>query len=77
MIRHLIALFVCLACTQAATSQDQDPVLFTIDGKPVHVSEFTYIYDKNNGDKADYSKASLDEYLDLFINYKLKVQKTL
>lgn len=77
MIRHLIALFVCLAYMQAATAQDQDPVLFTIDGKPVHESEFTYIYDKNNGDKADYSKASLDEYLDLFINYKLKVQKAM
>ena len=77
MIRHLIALIVCLAFIQAATAQDQDPVLFTIDGKPIHVSEFTYIYNKNNGEKADYSKASLEEYLDLFVNYKLKVQKAM
>lgn len=56
-------------------SQGEDPVLFSIDGSPVHVSEFNYIYTKNNGDQADYSKKSIDEYLDLYIKFKLKVAK--
>jgi peptidyl-prolyl cis-trans isomerase SurA len=49
-------------------------VLFTVDGQPVTKEEFLYVYKKNNPDKAnDYSKESLDEYLDLYINFKLKV----
>lgn len=52
-----------------------DPVLFTVAGKPVHVSEFLYIYSKTNREKADFSKASLEEYLDLYTKFKLKVQR--
>lgn len=50
--------------------------LFTIDGKPVSSQEFSYIYQKNsiNG-QADFTKSSLDDYLKLFINYKLKVRQ--
>lgn len=53
----------------------EDPVLFTVDGDEVRLSEFEYIYSKNNGDKADYTEESLKEYLDLYINFKLKVAK--
>lgn len=56
-------------------SKDEDPVLFTVNGKPVTVSEFTYIYTKTNGPKATFSRASLEEYLDLYERFKLKVQK--
>ena len=56
-------------------AQDTDPVLFTVDGLPVHVSEFKYIYSKTNGDKADFSKKSLEEYLDLYVRFKMKVKK--
>jgi len=54
---------------------DEDQVLFDINGVPVGLSEFQYIYEKNNRDNADYSKASVEEYLDLYINFKLKVRK--
>lgn len=49
-----------------------DQVLMTINGKPVMTSEFLYIYQKNNQD-ATMDQKSIDEYLDLFINFKLKV----
>ena len=58
----------------SATAQ-KDPVLFSVQNKPVHVSEFDYIYKKTNGEKADYSQKSLEEYLDLYIKFKLKVQR--
>ncbi len=57
----------------ATTPAGDDPVLMTVDGKPVPRSEFEAIYKKNNKDAA-VTKAALDEYLDLFINYKLKVR---
>ena len=55
------------------TAAPADPVLMTVDGKPVTRSEFEAIYKKNNKDAA-VTKEALDEYLDLFINYKLKVR---
>ena len=51
-----------------------DPVIMTVDGKAVPRSEFEAIYKKNNKDAA-VTKEALDEYLDLFINYKLKVRE--
>ena len=56
-------------------AQSDDPVLFTVEGTDVHVSEFNYIYQKTNGEKANYSKQSVEEYLDLYVKFKLKVQK--
>jgi peptidyl-prolyl cis-trans isomerase SurA len=56
-------------------AQSNDPVLFTVDGVPVHVSEFDYIYSKTNANKADYSEASLKDYLDLYVKFKLKVRR--
>ena len=50
----------------------EDAVLMTIDGKPVMASEFLYIYEKNNQAGAVDPK-TMDEYLDMFINFKLKV----
>ena len=48
----------------------------TINGQPVSRSEFEYSYNKNNADGV-IDKKSVDEYVDLFINYKLKVQAAL
>jgi len=56
-------------------SKEDDPVLFTVNGKDVRVSEFTYIYTKTNGPRANFSRQSLEEYLDLYKRFKLKVQK--
>ena len=60
----------------SATAQDKnDEVLMTIAGKPVYVSEFMNIYQKNNVKGENIDKKSLNEYLDLFINFKLKVKQ--
>lgn len=50
---------------------DSDPVLMTVNSKPVHRSEFEYLYHKNNSQQLQ--PQSLDEYVDMFVNYKLKV----
>ncbi len=63
---------LAVLCCAALASTAQEQVLMTIDGKPVEASEFLYIYEKNN-QEASLDPKSMDEYLDLFINFKLKV----
>lgn len=55
-------------------SGNTDKVLFSVDKTPVTTNEFLYLYRKNNQGKADAGKeANILEYLDLVINFKLKV----
>lgn len=75
MANKVMLLIICLALSHAMFAQKDDPVLFTVDNTPVPLSEFKYIYTKTNGQNADFSKASLQEYLDLYTNFKLKVHK--
>ena len=57
-------------------AQSDDPVIMTIAGTPVNRSEFEYSYNKNNAEGV-IDKKSVKEYVDLFVNYKLKVQAAL
>lgn len=54
-----------------AAPKDADPVLMTVNKKPVKLSEFEYLYQKNNAQQL--ATQPIDEYLDLFVIYKLKV----
>ncbi len=47
--------------------------LFTIEGQPVSNEEFLFVYQKNNFNDTLPPKKSVDHYLELFINFKLKV----
>lgn len=66
-----LALLVLFGSVSAFAS---DPVLMKINGKPVYKSEFEYIYNKNNSNNS-LDKKTLDEYVDLFVNFKLKVEE--
>ena len=61
-----------LLCCSMAYAQQSDPVVMKINGEPILRSEFEYSYNKNNSDDV-IDKKSVDEYVDLFVNYKLKV----
>ncbi len=50
-------------------------VLFTIDDKPYYTDEFTRVYNKNIDLVKDESQKDLNQYLDLFVGYKLKINK--
>ncbi len=56
-----------------AFAQTSDPVIMTIAGEKVSRSEFEYSYNKNNSEGV-IDKKTVPEYVDLFINYKLKVK---
>ena len=62
------------ASFQCADAQVQvsDPVIMTVNGQPVLRSEFEYSYNKNNSEGV-IDKKTVGEYVDLFVNYKLKV----
>ena len=54
-------------------AQDNDPTIMTINGKEIKKSEFDYIYNKNKQQQLE--QKSLDEYLEMFKDYKLKVME--
>ena len=74
--KKAIAAMTMLLCGSMAFAQSDDPVIMTIAGHPVQRSEFEYSYNKNNAEGV-IDKKTVDEYVDLFINYKLKVQAAL
>jgi len=57
-------------------NQEDDPILFSFGDESVTKSEFIYVYEKHNSqDKNQYSQESVDEYLRLYTNFKLKVKE--
>jgi peptidyl-prolyl cis-trans isomerase SurA len=54
-------------------AQTNEPVIMTINGKPVYKSEFENVYKKNNGKEINKEQKSISEYVDLFSTFKMKV----
>ena len=68
-----LALFLTLSIN--AIAQNTKDVLFSIDNATYNTDEFKRIYLKNLDLVKDDSQKDLNQYLDLFIGYKLKVNK--
>lgn len=58
----------------SASAQTSDPVLMRVGNDNVTLSEFEMIYKKNLQKDQKITQESLDEYIKLFTNFKLKVQ---
>ncbi|PZR38922.1 MAG: peptidylprolyl isomerase [Azospira oryzae] len=75
----VISLFVTTAILAQKTSKvnaekTKAVSLFTVNKVPVTTDEFIYLYKKNNSGKPEnFTDVKIQEYLDLFINFKLKV----
>ena len=64
---------MAILCFAAHAQKEQ--VLFTVADDTVTKKEFEYIYQKNNSQVENaYSPEKVREYLDLYINFKLKVK---
>ena len=50
-------------------------ILFLINEKAVYTDEFIYLYKKNHLKPEDFTDQKINEYLDLFTNFKLKVME--
>lgn len=70
--KSILLSFFALALSAGAQSLS-DPVLMTINGKDITKSEFEYSFHKNGSLEGAVEKKSVEEYVPMFINYKLKV----
>ena len=75
MIKMIFAAFLAMV-PSVLLAQTNDPIIMTVAGVSVPRSEFEYSYNKNNTDGV-IDKKTVEEYVDLFVNYKLKVQAAL
>ena len=66
------SILFCAMMAVSLVAMAQKETLMTINGKAISAEEFLYIYEKNNQAGAVDPK-TMDEYLDMFINFKLKV----
>ena len=66
-----ISVLLLLIGTALVAIAAKDPVLMKINGKDIKLSEFEYLYHKNHQQQV--AKESLDQYVDRFVTYKLKV----
>ena len=71
MKRIFSAGILLFAVAAFAAKPAADPELMIVDGVPVRVSEFEYLYNKNNTQQLEHK--TIDEYVDMFVDYKLKV----
>jgi peptidyl-prolyl cis-trans isomerase SurA len=68
-----IALIALIYLSISTGNAQDNEVLLTIDNQQVTSKEFMTVYQKNNVDIQTAEKKSIEEYLELYINFKLKV----
>jgi peptidyl-prolyl cis-trans isomerase SurA len=76
-MKHFKAyIFIIITFTACKTAQVNEPTIFSVADTKVPTKEFLYVYNKNNfREKKEDSIKALKEYLDLFVNFKLKVKE--
>ena len=71
----VLAAFAMPALFAQAQSKLDKEVLMTIGNEKITVKDFTDVYYKNNLKSEVIEKKSVDEYLDLFVNFRMKVME--
>ncbi|MEJ7645994.1 MAG: peptidylprolyl isomerase [Chryseolinea sp.] len=84
MLKLLPAMLLCIALIPLCDAQVKDKkqsgkkeqTIFSVGGNAVTTDEFIYLYRKNHQNRPDeFTEAKIDEYLKLFIDFKLKVRE--
>ncbi|RAW03457.1 peptidylprolyl isomerase [Pseudochryseolinea flava] len=83
MIRTVVLALFCCAVINSGVAQStkkkstEKPLnVFSVNNKPVTTAEFIYLYSKNPQSNAEaFSEKKILEYLDLLVNFKLKVEE--
>lgn len=66
-------LLVIIFAYSSLSLNAQERIILEIDDEKISVDEFLHIYQKNNTDKNAMKLEAMEDYMDLFINFKLKV----
>jgi peptidyl-prolyl cis-trans isomerase SurA len=76
LTRSVALSFACIAISSCfAQTANKDAVLMTVGNTKVTVGEFENVYHKNNSKETTGDTKSLNDYVDLFVNFKLKVKE--
>ncbi len=82
MLKKLLFLFLIFSGCKSVSVIDSnnhaevDQVLFSVNGEDIPAKEFEYVYKKNNiNNDSAFTESDIKEYLDLYINFKLKIQE--
>lgn len=76
MTRFFIAATLAMMCVSGYAQKkkaSKPVVLFSVNKEATDADEFIYLYKKNHPAKEDFTEEKIQEYLDLFVNFKLKV----
>jgi peptidyl-prolyl cis-trans isomerase SurA len=73
MKKRTLGFLTVSAISLASIAQTNEPVIMTINDKPVYKSEFENVYKKNSGKEVNKEQKSVKEYVDLFSTFKMKV----
>lgn len=73
MKKRTLGLLTLSSIGLTAFAQISEPVIMTINDKPVYKSEFENVYKKNSGKEVNKEQKSVKEYVDLFSTFKMKV----
>lgn len=74
-MKNLVFLLIASLFFSLFVSGQNDPVLLTIGGEKITKSEFLAVYNKNNVKEEPLTEKNVNDYMELFINYKLKVKE--
>ena len=75
-MKNSIQLLLILLVSLSSFGQSKkDKVLFSIEGEPTYVSEFSRVYKKNLDIIDEKDQKEIKEYFDLFLDYKLKLKE--
>ena len=70
-----VSLFLLWLTTFANAQVSSKEILFTVDEDPIKAEEFIRVYNKNLDLVKDESQKDVDGYLNLFVNYQLKIKE--
>ncbi|MGM0613157.1 MAG: peptidylprolyl isomerase [Bacteroidota bacterium] len=74
-MKYFLSLFTLIALFSSSVVAQGDKVLLEIEDEKITVDEFMRVYKKNNQQEKSMDKKSIEDYLDLFINFQLKVKQ--
>lgn len=74
MVKSFLLVLIGFLFLANGIAQNAEKTLMTVGDEKISVEEFWNIYQKNNTEKS-IDKKSIDEYLDLYVNFRLKVNE--